>query len=130
MSEFPKSVSEHHKNVRRLPCIVCDQWPATLHHCHSGSVSDRLASLGLDPMKTRRGIGGSEALVIPLGVRYHVGQDGIDYGVGALTWELRFGKQADMLDEVGEALGYSLWELHKLWLQGTKTNCRNSSSIG
>jgi hypothetical protein len=125
---FPESVSEHHRLVRKLPCVICGQWPATLHHVHSGSISSRLASLGMDPMKTRRGIGGSEALVIPLAARYHVGDEGIDYGIGPLTWEFRWGEQAGYVDEVGEALGYNLWELHRLWQTTAKTASKHDSS--
>lgn len=82
----------------------------------------------MDPMQTGRGSAGSEALVIPLGAMYHVGQHGIDYGRGALTWELEWGKQADYVDEVGAALGYNLWELHRRWASQAKTTSKHSSS--
>lgn len=69
--------------------------------------------LGLDPHTTGRG--SSEALVLPIAAKYHVGDAGIDYGVGVLTWEDRYGPQAAHLDDVGALLGYDLWSLHKLW---------------
>ena len=125
---YPGSVTEHHRLVRKLSCVVCDQWPATLHHVHSGSVSERLASMGMDPMMTGRGSAGSEALVIPLGAMYHVGREGIDYGIGVRTWELKWGKQADFVDEVGYALGYNLWDLHRLWAMRAKTTSKHTSS--
>ena len=70
----------------------------------------------------------SSAPVIPLAALYHVGNEGIDYGVGALTWEFRWGEQAVYVDEVGEALGYSLWELHRKWQTSAKTASKHDSS--
>jgi hypothetical protein len=84
--------------------------------------------MGLDPLKTGRGKGGSEALVIPLHFEFHVGNRGIDTGVGVLTWERAYGEQASLLDAVGERLGYSLWELHKLWLPVSKIFPRNTTT--
>jgi hypothetical protein len=56
-------------------------------------------------------------LQIPLHAEYHVGNFGIDYGVGVLTWEARYGAQVAMLDWVDTQLGYpiSIWELAKRW---------------
>lgn len=56
-------------------------------------------------------------LQIPLHAEYHVGSCGIDYGVGVLTWEARYGEQVAMLDWVDTQLGYpiSIWELAKRW---------------
>lgn len=110
---MPKSVAEHHRNIRALRCVVSDTPFVTLHHCHGGSVAERLGSLGLDPHTTGRG--SSEALVLPIAAKYHVGDAGIDYGVGVLTWEERYGSQAGHLDDVGALLGYDLWSLHRLW---------------
>ena len=59
--------------------------------------------------------GSGEALVIPLKADFHVGDEGIDYGVGVLTWEKWYGTQMDFLREVGELLGYDLFHLHDKW---------------
>lgn len=62
---------------------------------------------------SKRGV--SDALVIPLKADYHVGDEGIDYGVGVLTWEKWYGTQIEHLKEVGELLGYDLFRLHARW---------------
>ena len=54
-------------------------------------------------------------LQIPLHARYHVGDQGIDYGIGVITWEGRYGAQMDHLLEVSEWLGYDVFECAKEW---------------
>jgi len=53
----------------------------------------------------------SDFLVIPLDAEYHTGNHGIDTSMSVTTWEHLFGKQADMVDEVCELLGYDVWKL-------------------
>lgn len=43
-------------------------------------------------------------LIIPLHARFHVGDFGIDYGTGVLTWEKLFGRQDALLDKVSGLL--------------------------
>lgn len=106
---FPRSVKEHHANVRALGCILSGRKPCTLHHVHGGSIKDRGLHVGMGQRQ-------SDALVIPLAPEYHsVGPCGIDSGMGVRTWERVFGTQAGLVDEVSEELGYSLWELEELW---------------
>ena len=61
----------------------------------------------------QRGCG--EALIIPLKADYHVGNEGIDFGVGVLTWERWYGKQTDHLNGVNEQLDYDIYQLHDAW---------------
>lgn len=108
-SDFPKTIKEHHNNVRALGCVVTAYpWP-TIHHCHGGSMKER----GYHSGGAQRGV--SEALVIPLKADLHVGDEGVDYGVGVLTWEKWYGTQIEHLEEVSEELGYDLFQLHELW---------------
>lgn len=66
--------------------------------------------------------GNGDALLLPLSEALHfAGPHGIDVGgLSRREWEAIYGKQADMLDRVGEILGYNLWELHVLWMPPTK----------
>lgn len=106
---FPRSVKEHHDNVRALTCVITHNPQATIHHCHGGSMKDA----GYHSGGAQRGCG--EALVIPLKADYHVGDQGIDYGTGVLTWELWYGTQMEHLREVNESLDYDIFELHEAW---------------
>lgn len=108
--QFPKTVKEHHNNVRALRCVITNNPAVTLHHCHGGSMTEAGYSSGM----AQRG-GGSEALVIPIVASYHVGEDGIDYGVGVVTWERWYGTQMEHLKDIGEQLGYDLFRLAKIW---------------
>lgn len=63
-------------------------------------------------------------LQIPLDVRYHVGNFGIDSGVGVLTWEGTFGTQMEHLEWVNDQVDYDIWEQAKVWA------IQNSASIG
>ena len=106
---FPSSVKDHHARVRELGCILTGRKPATLHHVHGGSIKDLGYHVGMGQRQ-------SDALVIPLIAEYHsVGPCGIDSGMGVETWEQTFGTQAEFIDEVGEALGYNLWDLEAAW---------------
>lgn len=109
MAEFPATVKDHHANVRALRCVITGSPNPTLHHCHGGSVADAGYLTGT----AIRGV--SDALVIPLKADFHVGDEGIDYGVGVLTWERWYGTQIEHLQDVSEQLGYDLFELHRIW---------------
>jgi len=56
----------------------------------------------------------SDWLVIPLDYALHVGSLGIDSGMGRFRsveeWEVRWGRQVDLLDKVCRALGVDVWE--------------------
>lgn len=115
--DYPKSIKEHHELVRGLRCVVTDRPRVSLHHVQGSSVGRRLAEMGYDPLKSLNQRGsGSEALVIPLAPELHfAGADAIDGQMGRTTWETRFGKQSDFVDEVSAQVGYDLWKLFVLW---------------
>lgn len=52
----------------------------------------------------------SDWLVIPLDWMMHTGNLGIDGSMGVWTWEERYGRQVDHLDDVCRQLGYNVWE--------------------
>ena len=54
-------------------------------------------------------------LQIPLDVRYHTGDFGIDSHIGVVTWERTFGTQMEHLIWVNEQLGYDIWDKAKGW---------------
>ena len=102
------AVSKHEKNLRELRCIISRNPSVTLHHCHGGSMAESGWAVGMGQKQ-------NPFLQIPLNAHYHVGDMGIDYGVGVLTWELRFGKQMELLEEVNQKLPYNLWEEARAW---------------
>lgn len=103
-------IKAHHDRVRALGCIVHGCVPTTIHHCHSGSLADAGWTRG----GAQRGV--SEALVIPICIQIHsAGQFAIDGGFGVRSWEAKFGKQMDFLLEVGEEIGYNLFDLAREW---------------
>ena len=93
------TMTQHIKNLRQLPCAVSRRTPVTLHHCHGGSMKDLGWHVGMGQKQ-------NPFLQIPLHAEFHVGNNGIDYGVGVLTWEKKYGTQVDMLQWTWEQLGY------------------------
>jgi hypothetical protein len=93
------TVTSHERALRQLPCCVSDRTPVTLHHCHGGSILDAGFPVGMALKQ-------NPFLQIPLHAEYHVGNFGIDYGEGVLTWEQKFGTQVEHLRWVQEKLGY------------------------
>ncbi len=106
---FPRNIKEHQANVRELRCVVTANPYPTIHHCHSGSMSQA----GYHRGASQRGV--SEALIIPLKASHHIGDEGIDFVIGVTTWELWFGEQMQHLQDVSDQLSYDIWELHELW---------------
>ena len=98
------SVTQHHKNVRAMRCLISDRPGVTLHHVHGGSMKQfgQLRGTGLKV---------SDYLVLPIHADFHVGKYGCDSGMGILTWEMTFGSQFVMLQEVSQHLGYDVFEL-------------------
>lgn len=101
------SVSTLDKLLREQPCVVSGRRPVTLHHLRGGSVV--LTPWGSPGAGQKQ----NEALKIPLHADYHVGQFGIDARInsGVQTWESRFGKQIDLLNQVSSNLKLCLWGL-------------------
>lgn len=98
--EERKAIALHHKRVRSMGCVVTGRPDVTLHHCHSGSLSDA----GI-----RRGAGQrpSDWLVIPITLDLHIGNGGIDGSMGVKTWEKTHGTQMKHLISVFQQLGYN-----------------------
>lgn len=93
-------IRAHWDRLVAMGCIVTGG-PATIHHAHGGSIKDR---------GFHRSIGrkSSNWLTLPLSFELHVGDEGIDR-IGVLRWELKYGKQADMLDLICQRLGVDVW---------------------
>jgi hypothetical protein len=94
-------IRRHWDAVAAMGCVVTGMRPATIHHCHGGSMKLR---------GVHRSIGRktSDWLVIPLSWYLHVGDDGIDR-IGVLRWERRHGEQASFLDRICTRLGVDVW---------------------
>lgn len=104
--QFPP-VKDHWANVRALGCCVSkSNVYVTLHHCHGGSMIDYFGDDGRAGMALKM----SDYLVIPLAVKYHVNQFGVDSGVGVRTWERMFAKQVYYLHWVNHQLPYCIFD--------------------
>ena len=88
---------KHEQLVRQLPCAVSRRTPVTIHHTHGGSVKDRGWHVGVAQRQ-------NPFLVIPLHFDFHVGDYGIDAGVGVQSWEAEWGTQISMLEWVDEQM--------------------------
>ena len=93
-----------HDYISQMPCVVTGRTPSTVHHCHGGSLTD-IGITGAMGQKT------SDFLVIPLAFEFHVGDKGIDSGIGVRTWEQRYGTQLDHLKTICKQLDVDLFEL-------------------
>lgn len=93
-------IRAHWDAVAAMGCVISG-WPATLHHAHGGSLKLR----GFHRSVGRKTSGW---LVIPLAWEYHLGEQGIDR-IGVKRWELKYGKQADFLDEIARRTGVDVW---------------------
>ena len=90
MRDFIISPRRHEQIVRMVPCMVSDRTPVTIHHCHGGSMKDGHWHVGMGQKQ-------NPFLIIPLHADYHVGDHGIDYGIGVKDWEYQYGTQAEHL---------------------------------
>lgn len=108
-------VSVHERTLRNMRCVVSGSIYVTLHHAHGGSM------LTLGPEFANPGMGqrNNPFFQIPVHAQYHVGEYGIDTGMGKIRtveeWEEAFGSQVDFLHEVNGQLTYDLWEQARLW---------------
>lgn len=96
-----------HRLSFEIGCLISGETPATIHHCHGGSMKIRGIHVGI-------GMKSSDWLVIPLAARFHTGEFGIDSGMGKIKgvkeWEKAFGNQADFIDMLSARLKIDLWE--------------------
>ena len=90
-----KEEKKHLNNVQRLGCIVCmhmgfSQTPAEIHHIRDG--------MGTAMRSTH-------FRVLPLCPHHHrTGGLGEAFHGGPTTWEKKFGRETDLLDEVYQLL--------------------------
>ena len=117
-----KIIQLHWDRVLELGCLVTrtpyipdieGDCRVTLHHPHGGSMRER----GVHRSKGRKV---SDLLVVPIIYRIHLGPGGID-GYPRPTveaWEREHRPQADMVDEVCEAIGADLWALARAEAEG------------
>ena len=108
-------ITVHEKNLRQMSCVISCRKPVTLHHCKSGSMND----LGPEYPNPGRSQKQNPFLQIPLHAKYHIGDYGIDSGMGVETWEDAFGSQLDFLHETNGQLIYDIWEQAVLWRNKT-----------
>lgn len=108
-TETQRGITEHIKRLRAMRCVVSGMPGVTLHHCKGGSMLDLLGQAG-NPGGSRKV---SDWLQIPLGWRYHIGDYGIDNGMGPYkdkrAWEAAFGTQVWHLIQVSAELGYNVF---------------------
>lgn len=97
----------HWPKVASMACIVSEERPVTLHHCHGGSMSEAGINRGTSQKP-------SDWLIIPLAARYHTGEFGIDSGQpdwgDVDRWEEHFGSQIEHLTAVSLAVGYNVFK--------------------
>ena len=98
---------KHQKNVRELGCCVCrNPVNTTYHHCKSGSMTEWFG-YELSPGTGQKQ---NEFLGIPLCWHHHVFDQGVDSGMGVITWEGQYGTQVYYLRWVNKQLEYDIWE--------------------
>ena len=97
-----------------MRCVISHHYSVTLHHCHGGSMLE-LEGFENPGMAQRN----NPFFQIPVHAQYHVGEYGIDTGMGQFKsveqWEEAFGSQVSFLREVDALLPYDLWQQAKLW---------------
>ena len=108
------SAWEHERNLRNLRCVVSHGFPVTLHHCKGASMkSVHGGSPGISQKV-------NPFFQIPLIAKYHVGDLGIDTGMGEIKskeqWEERFGTQLDHLHDVNALVYYDIWIQAGMWM--------------
>lgn len=111
------SVAAHEKALRQMPCALTGSPFVTLHHCRGGSMDD----LGWRVAMSKKQ---NPFLQIPLNGVYHVGQFGIDSGMGAKRWEQKFLPQVELLELVNGRLPYDVWEQALMWHARFRANTK------
>jgi len=101
-----KAIAAHITAVANLPCVVTGHFPATVHHCHSGSLADAGINRGAGQRP-------SDWFTIPIIADLHTGNGGIDGSKGVRSWEAEHGTQMDHLKTVSGWLGYDVFERAK-----------------
>jgi len=97
---------KHWDRVAGLQCLLTEQ-PATIAHCHGGSIIDELG-YEWQPALARKQ---NDWLVIPLSKELHQGDWGLDtMKAGPRGWEAEFYRQTILLEWVSHLLGYDVFE--------------------
>lgn len=116
-------VSIHERNLRSLRCVLSSDTRVTLHHCHGGSMKDAGWHVGVSQKQ-------NPFLQLPLALRYHVGDEGIDSGMGVETWEERYATQVVLLHELNGRMPYSIFTQAVLWeLENRGATASRSTAI-
>lgn len=105
-------VSVHERNLRNLRCVVSAQHPVTLHHCHGGSMLTMIGGSGNTRGTSQKT---NPFYQIPIIMKYHTGEYGIDTGLGVDQWEENFGEQLAFLEEVNGLLSYNIFFQAGIW---------------
>ena len=107
-------IQAHEAKLRKLACMASGyQHDITLHHTHGGSMKQIGVHVGM-------GQKSNDWLQIPLTRYKHIGNYGIDGGLGVLRWEKENGSQVDMLIRVCELTGTNVFE--KAGIDGVSIN--------
>jgi hypothetical protein len=115
------SIRQHERNLRDLKCAVSRMTPVTLHHCHGGSIKSSGWHVGMGQKQ-------NPFLQIPLHAMYHIGDWGIDSGVGVESWEKTWGRQWDHLIWVNNQLGYNIFAEAVKWEETNRRKSQPSTS--
>jgi len=102
------AIKKHWDMVAALGCIITNQ-PAEIAHCHGGSISLELGPLFRPGIAERQ----NHWLVLPLNPALHRGQFGLDTS-SVEEWELAYGLQTTLLEEVSHRLGYCVFRRAKV----------------
>lgn len=96
------SLARYVEALREQNCMACGYKTQTLHHIVGGSAQEKLGCRG-----NRKH---SDWLQIPLCDNHHQGRQGI-HTIGVSLWEIRYGDQTDMIDQLCERFQLDLWRL-------------------
>lgn len=107
------AVSKHEKYLRQMRCVVSKSPFITLHHTHGGSMKEHGWHVGVGQKQ-------NPFLQLPLNVEYHVGNFGIDSGIGVETWESQFGRQWDHLTWLNDQLPYNIFAEAVRWEEANR----------
>lgn len=103
-------IRAHWDRVAKMRCLISGAPDVTLHHCKGGSMIDTFGDAARPGVARKV----SDWLVIPIAARFHVGEMGIDTGMGAFRstreWEEALGTQVEHLTSVSRFVGYNVFE--------------------
>jgi len=95
-------IKRHWNAVAEVGCLISRAPNPTLHHCHSGSMTEIMGLAGW-------ALKSSDWLVIPLAAHFHYGDQGVDGCLGVISWEERYETQVNLLDELCRIMNINVW---------------------